>query len=232
MTAEYGIQPGRVLLQAEHEVFDAFALVQMPAAVMIDLDGKVVRETVYGAQPVRQLVADSLGLALPSPPARAANPVAAGNAATIFRRPDLEGNPLAIGAPAESDTLLLFWNPGCGYCAQLLPELKEWEMRPDRPDIVVISRGPGGLNRELGLASPIVLDDDGAISRAYGATGTPAAIMIDRHGVVASGVGRGASGVRALVAERIATRPPGESQPQVGSPQITADVRDSDNTAR
>jgi thiol-disulfide isomerase/thioredoxin len=23
--------------------------------------------------------------------------------------------------------LVLFWNPGCGFCQQMLPDLKEWE---------------------------------------------------------------------------------------------------------
>jgi hypothetical protein len=67
------------------------------------------------------------------------------------------------------------------------------------PPVLVVSRGPHGLNHELGLASPIVLDDDRTIARSYGATGTPAAVVIDAHGRIASPVGRGATGVRALI---------------------------------
>ena len=31
----------------------------------------------------------------------------------------LHGEPIALGAPSTSDTLLLFWNPDCGYCRRI-----------------------------------------------------------------------------------------------------------------
>ncbi len=28
------------------------------------------------------------------------------------------------------ETMVLFWNPGCGFCQQMLPDLKAWEEDP------------------------------------------------------------------------------------------------------
>jgi hypothetical protein len=87
------------------------------------------------------------------------------------------------------------------------------------PNIVVISRGPVALNREMALASPVVLDDDRAIATAHGTTGTPAAVVVDRLGMIASGVGRGVSGVRTLVHDLLAIR-------AAGDPAVRAPDRD------
>jgi thiol-disulfide isomerase/thioredoxin len=211
MTAEYGIPADLVLLQSGPEVFEAFGQRQMPSVVIIDADGEVRQEPAYGAHAVRQRVADSLGLAMPEAPMRQrADPVAVGDKAPVFHRPDLDGIPYQVGGPTAGDTLLLFWNPGCPHCETLMPELKAWEADPEMPKIVVISRGPVALNQEMALASPVVLDDDRAIATAHGATGTPAAVVIDRLGMISSGVGRGASGVRALVHDLIAIGANGE----------------------
>lgn len=204
MTAEYGIPPGLVLLQSEHEVFETFALSQMPSAIVIGADGEIRHEAAYGAHPVRMLIADTLGLVLPETPVQQVQPAAIGEPGPVFRRPDVDGNPREVGGRENGATFLLFWNPGCPHCERLLPDVKAWEAQPGGPNFVVVSRGPVGLNRELGLRSPVVLDDDRTISMAYGATGTPAAVVIDSLGVIASGVGRGATGVRTLVAQHVA----------------------------
>jgi hypothetical protein len=68
----------------------------------------------------------------------------------------------------------------------------------------VITAGPIGLNKDVGLSSAMIPDDDGSLKRTFGVTGTPAAVVIDALGIVASDVARGASAVRALGTERFA----------------------------
>lgn len=194
MTAEYGIAP--VLLQAEREVQEAFGLFQAPAAVLVQPDGRVSGGPRYGANAVRRLVAETLGLALPEAPRREIQAVGIGQAAPAIRRPDLAGNVVDLAAYLSAPTLLLFWSPGCPHCQSLLPEIKAFERAPGRPRTVIVSRGPGALNQEAGFASPVVLDDDQTIARAFGASGTPAAVLLDGRGVVATPVARGATGVR------------------------------------
>jgi hypothetical protein len=50
----------------------------------------------------------------------------------------------------------------------------------------------------MGVTSTVLLDQQFAAGRAFGATGTPAAVLVDAEGNVASELDIGASGVREL----------------------------------
>jgi len=197
MTAEYGIHP--VLLQHERELIEAYSLAQAPAAVLISPDGRIAADVRYGAWAIRQLVADTLGLVLPSPPVIENRAVGVGEAVPSLRRPDLDGNVIDFGAMRNAATLVLFWSPGCGHCQKLLPDIRAFEAQQFRPRTVIVSRGPVGLNREVGFISPLVLDDARSIAAAFGVTGTPAAVLIASTGAVATPVARGLTGVRTLL---------------------------------
>jgi thiol-disulfide isomerase/thioredoxin len=95
---------------------------------------------------------------------------------------------------------VLFWNTGCGFCQQMLPELKEWEANPPEgaPQLLVVSAGYEEANREMGLTAPVLLDQQFATGRAFGASGTPSAVLVDAEGKVASEVAVGASAVLEL----------------------------------
>lgn len=197
MTAEYGIQP--VLLQRELEVIEAYGLLQAPAAVLIQPDGRIAAGPRYGTQSIRQLVADTLGLVVPPPPVLEIQAVSRGDPAPRVRRPDVEGNVVDLAAFEGEPVLLLFWSPGCGYCQELLPHVLAFEQATTRTRLLVISGGSIGVNQELGFISPVVLDDDRVIAQSFGVTGTPAAVLIGSRGAVVSEVARGAVAVRAYV---------------------------------
>ena len=95
---------------------------------------------------------------------------------------------------------MLFWNPGCGFCQQMLPDLKEWEATSpeDAPKLLVVSAGSEEANKEMGLTSPVLLDQQFAVGRAFGASGTPSAVLVDAEGKVASEVAVGAPAVMEL----------------------------------
>ncbi len=205
MTGEYGIHP--VLLQQEHELVDALSLAQEPAAVLVRPNGQISAGPRYGARAIRQLVADTLGMDLPSAPAPDMEVVPVGSPVPPLRRPDLNGTVVDLAEQGGAPTLLLFWSPGCSHCHALLPEVRALETTTYRPEIIVISRGPIGLNQALGLTSPIVLDDDRTISRMFGVAGTPSAAIIDERGTLRFPVTRGAQGVHTLLS-RIAESTP------------------------
>jgi peroxiredoxin len=194
MTAEYGID--RVLLQKSDEVVAAYGLVQAPAAVLIQPDGRVSAGPRYGAIAVRRLIADTLGLVLPEAPVRDVQAAGIGQAAPAIRRPDLAGNAIDLAALRGAPTLILFWSPGCSHCQEVLPEIKAFEQVPEHTRTVIVSRGPIALNQAAGFASPLMLDDDETIARAFGVSGTPAALVLDASGRLATPVARGASGIR------------------------------------
>jgi thiol-disulfide isomerase/thioredoxin len=114
--------------------------------------------------------------------------------------PDLEGNTVELADFRGQETLVLFWNTGCGFCQQMLPDIKEWEINSpeDAPKLLIVSAGAEEANREMGLASPVLLDQQFATGRAFGASGTPSAVLVDAEGKVASGVAVGAPAVMEL----------------------------------
>jgi peroxiredoxin len=97
-------------------------------------------------------------------------------------------------------TLVLFWNPGCGFCQQMLEDLKTLETDPSEavPKILIISAGTIEANKAMRLSSPVVLDQEFAAGRAFGASGTPSAVLVDEQGKIASRVAVGASEVLRL----------------------------------
>jgi thiol-disulfide isomerase/thioredoxin len=115
--------------------------------------------------------------------------------------PDVTGQSVHLADFQGRETLILFWNPACGFCQRLLPDLKAWEARsPEaRARLLVVSTGSVEANMALGLSSPVVLDEDGKIGKQFGASGTPTAVLINAEGTIASELAVGAPAVLALV---------------------------------
>jgi thiol-disulfide isomerase/thioredoxin len=118
--------------------------------------------------------------------------------------PDLEGNTVELADFGDQQTLVLFWNPGCGFCQQMLPDIREWEkqMPEDAPGLLLVSAGTKEANEAMGLDSPVVVDPHFAVGRAFGASGTPSAVLVDNEGKVASELAVGAPAVWELAGVR------------------------------
>jgi hypothetical protein len=68
--------------------------------------------------------------------------------------------------------------------------------------LLVVSTGTVEANKEMGLRSPVLLDQEGmTIGRTFGATGTPMAVLVDEEGKIASQVAAGAPAVLALASQ-------------------------------
>lgn len=68
------------------------------------------------------------------------------------------------------------------------------------PQLLVVSTGDMEANRAMGLRSPVVLDESFVAGRAFGASGTPSAVLLDAAGKVASPIAVGAQAVFTLAA--------------------------------
>jgi thiol-disulfide isomerase/thioredoxin/uncharacterized membrane protein YphA (DoxX/SURF4 family) len=208
-----------VLLQEDWEVHDVYRANGTPSAVLVAPDGAVGSPVVGGADAIRALVSQVVGdrAQLPIQPATQGQPcpncgkvhAAAptvpaakniGEPAPEVKLPDLEGNTVELKNFRDEETLVLFWNPGCGFCQQMLPDLKEWEADPPEgaPRLLVVSAGTEEANTEMGLSSTVVLDQQFSTGRAFGATGTPSAVLVDAEGRLASEIAVGAQAVLAL----------------------------------
>jgi peroxiredoxin len=217
-----------VLLQPEREVAERYQAYATPSAVLVQPDGRIGSPLSPGAEAIQALVGRTVGSpaetgsvplqAAPSaaPPngkcptcgqdhgAAAAPPPPAGAQvgapAPALQLPDLAGKTVDLAQFRGQRTLLLFWNPGCGFCQQMLPDLQQWEATPppDAPRLLVISAGTAEANQALGLKSPVLLDPTFSVGRAFGVSGTPSAVLVDADGRIATPVGVGAAGVWAL----------------------------------
>ena len=114
---------------------------------------------------------------------------------------DLDGNTVELKDFRDEEVLLLFWNPGSGFCQQMLPDLKEWEANTPKgtSKLVVISAGAKEANKEMSLLSLVALDQQFAVGHSFGASGTPSAVLVDAEGKIASEVAVGAPAVLELI---------------------------------
>jgi peroxiredoxin len=173
--SEHGVT--QVLLQQDREVATSYQAYGTPSAVLIRPDGSIGSPLAQGAKAIRALVAQAIGL------------------------PDLAGQTVNLVDFRGHQTLLLFWNPGCGFCQRMLDDLRAWEAKPPKgaPKLLVISTGTMEANTQMGLHSPILLDQGGmSVGSTFGANGTPMAVLLDTEGKIASEVAAGAPAVLAL----------------------------------
>ena len=106
------------------------------------------------------------------PASRADGAQKVGEPAPEVRLADLKGDEVSLQEDFRGkETLVLFWNPGCGFCQQMLPDLKEWEANAPEgaPRLLVVSAGSEEANKEMGLTSPVVLGP--AVRRRAGLRG-------------------------------------------------------------
>lgn len=221
---EHGLS--NFLVQEKDEVADAFKARGTPAAVLVSADGMIASPVIAGADSIRSLVAQLSGqagaaVAPPLPVANAnlpcphcgqvhgATPSAApsvrvGELAPAITLPDLSGKPLSLADLKGKETLVLFWDPACGFCQQMKDEWKNWEAtRPDdSPQPLIVSTSSAEANRAMGLRSPVVLEPKFSVGYSFGASGTPSAVLVDAEGRIGSVVAVGAQAVMALARGR------------------------------
>ncbi len=245
----------QVLLQRDREVAAAYQAHGTPCAVLIRADGTISSALVCSAEPIRALVAQAVGLpVLTSLPVAATNgtghglPMAAaangsgvaaapgqparpqvGEPAPGFTLPNLSGQTVNLSDFRGEKTLVLFWNPGCGFCQQMLADLKAWEAQPPQgaPKLLVLSTGGVEVNQALGLRSPVLLDEGSTVGPKFSVHGTPMAVLVDAEGKIASEVAAGAPAVLALAGLAAPTNGSGAAavattgqlaRPKVGEP--------------
>ena len=219
---EHGLT--NVLLQEDWEVSGAYRVAGTPSAGLLTPEGTIATAVVGGAESIRTLVAratdgrtelpihQSTAQGEPCPDCgkvHAAAPTLPaakeiGEPAPELRLEDLAGNTVSLKDFRGKETQLVFWNPGCGFCQQMLPDIREWEkeMPEDAPGLLFVSAGTKEANEVMGLASPVVVDPHFAVGRAFGASGTPSAVLVDSEGKVASELAVGAPAVWELARVR------------------------------
>ncbi len=113
-----------------------------------------------------------------------------GYRAPLFRLASVTGSQIELTEFAGRPVVLNFWATWCAPCRAEMPDLQRIDQRfRGRAAILGINQGepPDRVTRfslELGIAYPLLLDQDQAINRLYRVRALPTTVFIDRHGVV------------------------------------------------
>jgi peroxiredoxin len=224
---QYGIRCP-VLLQQKDEVSNRYETTGTPMGYLIDEEGEIAAPVAIGGP---DLVALAAVLTPPAPesgePETASggpdgearkgkankglqasrlrrDGLKAGTPAPPFRLPRLDGGELSLEEFRGRRVLLVFSDPGCGPCAELVPALEQFHRGPGGVQVLMISRGDPEANRrkaaELGVAFPVALQRHWEISLLYAKFATPIAYLIDEQGVLATDVVVGVEPIRELLA--------------------------------
>jgi peroxiredoxin len=130
-----------------------------------------------------------------------------GSPAPGFTLPDLDGALVSLDGFRGSPVLLAFFNPGCGFCDQMAPDLGEYSRsrRAEAPRPVIVSTGGADVNRALverhGISCPVLLQSDMEVATRYRVGGTPMGYLVDSEGMIASDLAVGAAALMALVSD-------------------------------
>jgi len=199
-----GHELSNVMLQKDREVAEAYGSPGTPSAVLVRADGSIGSYLVIGPEAVASLAAHAT-TAIHNGHDRNGHAthhtLKIGEPAPELRLPDLSGRLVELSDFAGRDTLVLFWNPACRFCDQMLPALKAWEenKKPGDPELLVVSAGSAEVNDAMRLRATVCLDNRFHTGNAFGAQGTPSAVLIDGQGRIVSEPVMGASEVLALV---------------------------------
>lgn len=147
--------------------------------------------------------------ARPGAPARPpAQGLPVGSPAPEFELPDLNGQRRRLSEFRGRDVLLIFFNPGCGYCTRMAADLAAvpFDGAGGRPLPIVVTTGELEANRKLveqhGIKCLVLLQNQMEISGQYRAQGTPMGYRIDAAGRIASELTVGAEQLLQLAAGR------------------------------
>jgi len=143
-----------------------------------------------------------------------------GTEAPAFELPDLAGGRQSLSQFRGQPALLIFFNPDCGFCREMLPNLAALP-RPrsfdhavglGSPLPLIVTTGDAARNQQLfaehKIDCPVLLQNDGEVAKAYHANGTPSGYLISSEGKIASALALGTAAVLALANE--------SAQPQNG----------------
>ena len=204
-------QNGRILLRLE-------AIERHIETLKRSLDSSPLSQLPRNADPVP---------AVAPPPV--APSLAIGSPAPIFELPDLFGVRHALSEWRGRRLLLVFFNPQCGFCTQMAPDLAAMGVGGANggPMPLVITTGQHGENRQLiaqyGIGCPVMLQQQMEVASDYLVGGTPMGYAIDEQGLIASQIAVGAQALLQLArpsspsvaVEPRAAVPAAPAQPQV-----------------
>lgn len=211
--AQHGIE-APVLLQEDSEVASLYQVAGTPMGYVVDENGATAGARLAGSQALLAALRQQTG----SSPAVPANGnewkrstassqlirdgLKTGTLAPAFSLPAPDGGELSLNRYRGRKVLLVFSDPECSPCMDLLPKLERFHREASNTAVLMISRGDVEANRkkseEHDVTFPVGLQRKWEISREYGMFATPIGYLIDESGVLASDVAVGGDAILKL----------------------------------
>lgn len=214
-----------VLVQEDMELADLHAVAATPLAYLADEQAMTVGRPMFGAEAILNVFEDSPevtrrdgdGNQFTRRVVRSRGDslvdysgLSVGTQAPDFLLPGLDGRPLSLRAQRGQQVLLLFLDPDCLPCRQLMSDLARTEHAGAVLHTVIVSRGSLAANREFTAECRITallgIQRYWDTSRAYHILSTPAAYLIDDGGSITRDVAFGRDAILDLVEDAATER--------------------------
>jgi peroxiredoxin len=143
----------------------------------------------------------------PTPAAAVPKGLPVGSIAPSFELADLRGHQKKLSQWSGQRILLLFFNPQCGFCVRLAPEIAALGGKTLMPLLMplVVSTGDMAENQKLvaehRIQCPVLLQKQMEVAAQYQVSGTPIGYLVDEQGRIASEMAVGADALLALARE-------------------------------
>ena len=209
---KFGSDSGmKILLQQEREVAESVRAKWTPTAIMMDGEGRISSHAAAGDTAIRTLIEqikkEDIGKEFTYFASidghTHANKI--GSDAPNFQLKDVKGREITTDYFKGKQTLVTFWSLTCGYCQGMLDDLREWDKSKgmDEPNLIVFSDGDTAANEQLGLESPVIVDDGHKTSAGFGMFGTPSAVLVNEDGKIVSETAIGAPDIWSLIGKSL-----------------------------
>lgn len=198
-----------MLLQKNMEFAGELHIKWTPAAIFVNAEGNVASHPAVGDMAIRDLVGklrsedfSKWGYHIKNSQKRGR--VKIGEAIPEFETVDLNGNPVTRQTFLGKPTLAFFLSTTCGYCGEVIDQIRKWERSPERngTNAIVFSDGDVETHRSYGLETPIVIDSGYKLSGNLGMFSVPSGVIINENGVIASETALGGPMIWSLVGRK------------------------------
>jgi peroxiredoxin/uncharacterized membrane protein YphA (DoxX/SURF4 family) len=198
-----------MLLQKKMEFASVLHVKWTPSAILVRADGTIASHPAVGDIAIRDLVAKLRTEDISKPGYLIQNSqkrgrVKIGEPVPEFSVTDLSGNTITRESLIGNVTLAFFLSTTCGYCGEVVDQIRKWESSADRngTKAIMFSEGDVDTHKNYGLSTPIVIDEGYKLSNNLGMFGVPSAVLIDEEGAIASETAVGGPMIWSLIGRR------------------------------
>lgn len=199
-----------MLLQADREFAELVKARWTPTAVLMDANGRISSHVAAGDTAIRALVEEvrsedlSREFVYFTNGGNHSHTTKIGENVPQFSIADISGREITPETFRDKKTLVAFWSLNCGYCDQMIDDLREWDKTKgmDEPRLIVFSDGDDEANGTLGLNSPVITDIGHKTAAGFGMFGTPSAVLVNEDGKIVSETAVGAPNIWSLIGKR------------------------------